>query len=335
MENEILSIIIRIIYSDKIKKAYENREHSIDFPINLEIVPNVKVICDFNEEYFNKYEQCLVINSLIYALENNEENYLKFFLENINKLKNTLENDMLFRIKLTEFAIKNIVNKLDTSKNKLFFDSKLNEITIMKYKEFFEKINLIYTKIIPITRLYYNYLINFLSNFNDNEIEHYLDLFLTSNKYDKEFIKSTDGFIKENEIKTYKNFIVREIFSDNYLQLETYFFEKELDKHINELDKQYTLYEEDEFDDDYDNEDDYYDKVDKIILKYIYHCIEHNTICLPKDDYLRRYMLVKFLVYNSSFDKNYEIETLESNEEKILNLKKINPYYKLDLIDFD
>ena len=127
MENEILSIIIRIIYSDKIKKAYENRAHSIDFPINLEIVPNVKVICDFNEEYFNKYEQCLVINSLIYALEN------------INKLKNTLENDMLLRIKLTEFAIKNIVNKLDTSKNKLFFDSKLNEITIMKYKEFYKK----------------------------------------------------------------------------------------------------------------------------------------------------------------------------------------------------
>ena len=44
--------------------------------------------------------------------------------------------------------------------------------------------------------------------------------------------------------------------------------------------------------------------------------------------------LENFINYNyQSFTKEYEILNIESDEEKKLNLRKINPLYRLDLID--
>ena len=84
MEQEIFKIIMGMIYDDKLEDMYENRSHDIIFPLNIKLDPNFKVLSDFNQRYFEKYEVILVNNALIYALRKNDKEYLTFFKENIN-----------------------------------------------------------------------------------------------------------------------------------------------------------------------------------------------------------------------------------------------------------
>ena len=71
MENEILNIITRMAYSDKIIEAREKRLDDTPFPLKIELPPNVRVITDFNDEYYLKYENTLIIHAIVYALKNN------------------------------------------------------------------------------------------------------------------------------------------------------------------------------------------------------------------------------------------------------------------------
>ena len=101
MEQEILDIIKRISYSDRIKELYDNRSKIIEFPLNVTL--NYKIISDFNDEYFNKYENILVENALINAINNKETKYLDFFNNHIENIKEVLDNNIAFRNNTSDF----------------------------------------------------------------------------------------------------------------------------------------------------------------------------------------------------------------------------------------
>ena len=85
MEKEILSIITNMLYNDKIEELYSNRSIHIEFPPKLSITPNFKVLSDFCDDYFTKYEKILLENALIYALDTNDKNYRNHILKNRNQ----------------------------------------------------------------------------------------------------------------------------------------------------------------------------------------------------------------------------------------------------------
>ena len=324
MENEILNIYIKYLYGDKINKLYNTYAREIEFPLNLKINTNAKTIMDFNDEYFKKFELTLLNNSILYALENNEDIFLGFIKDNFDNLKKVIDGDLLFRIKITEFAIKNISSKLD---NNLNFNKHLNNNTLGSYKELFNKISNIYTSYDSITNLYKKLLYDFIKNNIDDipDSELFLDDFLNSNKYDKQFMFSSNGIINETNILFYKSVLVKMILGDNYILSEVYLYENDIDEYLSE------------FDDDYDEEDDeYYVDTCKDILDYLDICLDNNKFGLPMNEDLRYEMYSRFFEFNDDFfDKSLDIDTVESNKEMKLKLKRINPLYIFDKYDFN
>ena len=336
MENDILNIILNMIYIDKYIEAYENRANTIDYPINIILKPNIKVLSDFNDEYFESFSYTLIYNSLIYAIENNMVDYTNHIVALIksHKLKDELDKDIILRVKTTELAIKNISNKLKIVKdNKLTFNSKLNEATVKKHKNIFNELNIIFSQVYFITNYYLKLLFDFLVSYNKSPVEKYLDTFLSTDSLDEIFIKFTNGLISKQQLLQYKGFITRQILSDNYIQLETLLLENELDKYLDELDNNSDEADLEDIDEEY--EDYYIYDIDELILGYLYKCLETNRFILPSDKKIRYTMLVNFLEYNSTNDKKYDIETIEGNKEKKLNLKKINPLYKFEQLNFN
>ena len=90
MENEILRILLRMIYNDKLLETYENRDESIEFPNTIKLEANVKNIVDFNLNFFDKYKVTLIKNAVIYAIENKIDEYLKFVKNHIDTLNEVL-----------------------------------------------------------------------------------------------------------------------------------------------------------------------------------------------------------------------------------------------------
>lgn len=340
MDKEVLDIVMQMIYNDKINEMYENRSTQIDFPIKITTELNFKVLVDFNNNYFNKYQYILLNNALTYALKQNNKDYLNFIKENIDRLKEYLETEMMFRIKTIELAYKNLINKFYENKYK-------DEEIIEQNKDFYEKINKIFTKKEFITQIYRKIIFEFI-NSTDEDKEELLDHFLSTDYFDNDVITLSENFIEKNSINNFKKIIVRLILFDTYLHIQSLYMEEEIDKHINNIYKKYhnegydenTYYDEDLDTDDFDEEDFEMlnEENDMKILEYIDYCIQNNRFELPSDETTRMNILAKFLTYNVYSDKNgrnYDIETIEQDTEKKLTLKKINPLYKLETIDFN
>ena len=334
MENEILDIIKKMIYKDLENEAYENRYKTIDFPTTINPIPNFKVITDFNDLYFEKYKQILITNSVVYALENNKVDYLNFVKNHISNLEKTLNDLKLFKAKTTEFAILNLVSKSKKIGNTSLFNINSNKNTINNNKDLFNKINNNFMSFISFTNFYKNILFDYLNQFDKFDRDIILDTFLTTNSMNEEFIKFSKGNILKNKINTYKLFIIRNILSDNYLNITTSRIENELDDYLQSINNTYKEKANSDYDDvienDYEEENNNF--IDEQIYNYIDTCINNSKYLLPSDDILRFNMYVSFLAYNESNSKEYDIETVEGSLNDLKKLKLINPLYKLDLI---
>lgn len=335
MENEILDIIKKMIYEDLENEAYENRYKTVDFPTTINLIPNFKVITDFNDIYFEKYKRILVTNSVVYALENNKVDYLNFVKNHLSNLEKTLNDINLLKAKTTEFAILNLVSKSNKIGKTLLFNIDSNKNTIDNNKDLFNKINNNFMSFISFTNFYKNILFDYLNQFDKFDRDIILDTFLTTNSMDEEFIKFSKGNILKNKINTYKLFIIRNILSDNYLNITTSRIENELDDYLQSINNTYKEKANNDYNDviknDYKEEEDN-SFIDEQIYNYIDTCINNSKYLLPSDDTLRLNMLVNFLIYNESNSKEYDIETVEGSFNDLKKLKLINPLYKLDLI---
>ena len=322
MENTIVTIIKELINKDLIDNAYDNRLDTIQFNCDKKLNANMKVIIDFNNTYFKNFEYTLLINSIIYALEIKDNTFLDFILKNINNIKIIIKQNEIFRIKISEYAIKNIINNLDEN---MVFKNELNTNIINKNKKLFNSIRKKYIIYKGVGNIYRDLILNLIYKYPDivKDDMLFLEEFLFTNKFDVFFIIHNKEFINQNNIKEYKKILIRLILGDNYINSEVELFEDDLDEYLSDLDDEFK----------YNEDDEESLEISLDIIEYLNECIKNNNFILPKDNDLRFNMYRKFLIYNSGdFDKSYDYDTINSDNEKKLKLSKINPLSKIDFI---
>ena len=319
MEDTIINIIKELINKDIIDNAYEKRLETIEFKDDKNLKASIKVIIDFNDVYFKNFEYTLLHNSLVYAIENNDKDFLNYVIKNINIIKDIINTNSLFKTKISEYAIKNIYNKMDDN---MKFKEELNENTINQHKNLFINIEKKYVKFKGIGNLYRDLILDLVFKYPDiiKDDVSFLEEFLFTKKFDVFFIIHNRNYINKDNIDEYKIILTRLILGDNYLSTELELIEDELDEYLNDLDDEY----------DYDDET---IELSSNINKYLNECIKNNNFVLPSDNNLRFNMYRKFLIYNSGdYDKSFDYDTINSDNEKKLKLTKINPLSKIDLI---
>lgn len=326
MENEILNIITKMAYSDQIIEAREKRLDDTPFPLKIELPPNVRVITDFNDEYYLKYENTLIINAIVYALKNNEEEYLKFVYNHINDLRNVLNNELNARIHTTKYAITNIAKSLKQINGKLTFNNEINLEAIKDNKNIFDKINKLFTETQIITNLYRKVLFEFLEAYDRDDMPYYLSIFLTTNRMDSLFLNNND-YIDKEELQSFKYIIIRMILQDNYITIKTELHENEISDYIDSLNNKSF---EEELEEDEEAEIDYYNNL-KETLYHIENCLQTGNFCLPQSQEMIENMLNTFIEFNYVKCKEYEKDLIDKDKQMRLELSKINPLYKFDI----
>lgn len=305
MENEILNII----YNEK------NRIELQDF------------LNEFDTKYYSVYKETLILNSIIFALKHNNNFYINYIKDNIS----SIDDNTFLKQTTILYAIKNILDNSKIINNKIVFDNTSNNKYIKRNKELIDKLKLDSMKIYTINKLYREELLKFLSTRKNQDIAEFLDKFLNTTVLDTRFLSYTK-VIKDKDLLSFKYYIIRLILSDNYLFIESDFMEQDTISYIDELKEKYNIDMEDLNDEELDDIE--YIKESEEIINHIKSCLEDNYYTLPIEDTTRLNMLENFINYNyQSFSKEYEILNIESDEEKKLNLRKINPLYRLDLLD--
>lgn len=305
MENEILNII----YNEK------NRIELQDF------------LNEFDTKYYSIYKETLILNSIIFALKYNNNFYINYIKDNIS----SIDDNTFLKQTTILYAIKNILDNSKIINNKIVFDNTSNNKYIKRNKELIDKLKLDSIKIYTINKLYREELLKFLSTRKNQDIAEFLDKFLNTTELDTRFLSYTK-VIKDKDLLSFKYYIIRLILSDNYLFIESDFMEQDTISYIDELKEKYNIDMEDLNDEELDDIE--YIKESEEIINHIKSCLEDNYYTLPIEDTTRLNMLENFINYNyQSFSKEYEILNIESDEEKKLNLRKINPLYRLDLLD--
>lgn len=305
MENEILNII----YNEK------NRIELQDF------------LNEFDTKYYSIYKETLILNSIMFALKYNNNFYINYIKDNIS----SIDDNTFLKQTTILYAIKNILDNSKIINNKIVFDNTSNNKYIKRNKELIDKLKLDSMKIYTINKLYREELLKFLSTRKNQDIAEFLDKFLNTTELDTRFLSYTK-VIKDKDLLSFKYYIIRLILSDNYLFIESDFMEQDTISYIDELKEKYNIDMEDLNDEELDDIE--YIKESEEIINHIKSCLEDNYYTLPIEDTTRLNMLENFINYNyQSFSKEYEILNIESDEEKKLNLRKINPLYRLDLLD--
>ena len=305
MENEILNII----YNEK------NRIELQDF------------LNEFDTKYYSVYKETLILNSIIFALKHNNNFYINYIKDNIS----SIDDNTFLKQTTILYAIKNILDNSKIINNKIVFDNTSNNKYIKRNKELIDKLKLDSMKIYTINKLYREELLKFLSARKNQDIAEFLDKFLNTTELDTRFLSYTK-VIKDKDLLSFKYYLIRLILSDNYLFIESDFMEQDTISYIDELKEKYNIDMEDLNDEELDDIE--YIKESEEIINHIKSCLEDNYYTLPIEDTTRLNMLENFINYNyQSFSKEYEILNIESDEEKKLNLRKINPLYRLDLLD--
>ena len=305
MENEILNII----YNEK------NRIELQDF------------LNEFDTKYYSVYKETLILNSIIFALKHNNNFYINYIKDNIS----SIDDNTFLKQTTILYAIKNILDNSKIINNKIVFDNTSNNKYIKRNKELIDKLKLDSMKIYTINKLYREELLKFLSARKNQDIAEFLDKFLNTTELDTRFLSYTK-VIKDKDLLSFKYYLIRLILSDNYLFIESDFMEQDTISYIDEFNEKYNIDMEDLNDEELDDIE--YIKESEEIINHIKSCLEDNYYTLPIEDTTRLNMLENFINYNyQSFSKEYEILNIESDEEKKLNLRKINPLYRLDLLD--
>lgn len=318
MEESILKTYNYYLYQDKIDELYNSNSEDFPYPVDLEVKTSFKTIYNFNKDYFHHFEETLLVNSIIYAIENNLEKFIDIVESNINNIKEVINNDLLFQAKITEYALKNIISKSKIEDNKFKFIN-TNSTTINKYPELFKKISNNYIKYNTILDFYRTILFGFIDNLKDDieDTELLIDELITTKKYDDMFLTYADGIIDKNSLDYFKYIMVLMILSDNYVLAEATINESSPDRIYNENIEENSFVLE-----------------SKEIIEYIEQITSIEEYKLPDDEDFRYIFIANFLDYNdgNKKEKSKDIKSIEEDEEKSLKLKKINPFYKLDLL---
>ena len=328
MEKEIINIILSKLYYTEISKLYKEHSTKYEFPINLN-VDNIpfNIVYDFNTEYFEQYCTILLENAFLYGIKNKKNKFIQHFLNNLDNLKNELESETMFKIKVSEYGIKNIFN----NHYKNTKDDKLR----IKYNKTITKIKNYNINITSITNIYRNLIIEFIENHNNDE--RIIDYIIYTKKYDYELLENNNYINKEN-ISNFKIMLIRLILTDAFLYLENKKITDDDDLDIEiitdlESENEYESEEYDEYNSDKEKEN----EINMNILNHIYLCIKNNNFTLPKDLETRYNLYAIFNAYNSD-DLNYKklyFDNISGDKNKVLLLKKINPCYNLDFINND
>jgi len=348
MENEIVSIIINMIYSDTVNDLYRKKSTEFSFPLDID-EKNIpfNVIYDFTITYFSSFKNILIKNGFINAIRNKDKVFIDHFIMNLNDLDNTFDGDIIFQIKLVEYALKHLINK--------FYDKSIDDSQIInEHASILNRFDVQNINYSSATCYYRNIIMEFLSYHSDIKLEVLLEKFLTSSKYDLEVINISNNFINKDNIVNFKKILIRLIFTDNYIFLENDLMDEidETEVVVSESNNDYEdeeyedKYVDEEYNDDYEDDDDYdYEeesdddliyKIETNILKHIRNCINTNNYILPTSYETRLNLCSIFISYNSyEMNRKLDIEVLSKDKEKIKVLKKLNPLYKLDLINSD
>lgn len=302
MEENILKLI------EDIQKEKNEKYEIKDLPLNI--------VVEFNKKYFDKYKYILLENALEYTNKNKTIYYERLIEEYKDDVKEMLNTDTLFQATTTKYGIINIYNKLSINID--------NYETNNKNEEY-----------IFITDLYRNIALAILNSNSDELLEEdkqykVLDELLYTKNLDHLLTKEC-SLITEETISFYKHLLMRFILSDNFLYFESLIFENELDEIINQCTETDEEYDEAILD-DYELEDieEYKAEIDEDILNYIYNCIKTNRYILPANKKLRYKIYDTFITYNMYIrSQTYDLTHLEDND-KILELKKINPLCLLE-----
>lgn len=314
-EIEILKKITNLISN----YLYINNLNSTN---KIDIINIPKDIVDnFIDKYFNQYEETLIKNSLIYALSNEKKDYLKLYLNNQTNFNEYLKLNNEQKLITTRYALQNIYTKIVNNINN---DNQIIESNPNYFKDNYDYIF--------ITELYRMLLLELINPKLDNDVYNTLDQIFYTNKLDKEIIKQFCTFTKQ-DLYLFKKIVIRFLLSDNFVYFESLKYDLETEEEL-------SLENEDEFieelDEDFNIEgiQEYEVEVDDEILDYIYECIENNTFILPEDNDLRYRIYETFIKTNVDIvNKQYDLINIEDNN-KTLELKKINPLYLLEKGDY-
>ena len=263
------------------------------------------------DRIYDKYKDIFLKNAVIYSIEKQDFLFLDIVFNDINNLKKNLDNNNKFKVIVITKFLMNVFNNTNCETYK--FNEKNNNKIINCYKDLFDKLNkTLNEKTTIITKKYRELLLDFINKYKEKEISSLklFDLFIFSNKYDEAFVKSTNYFIEEKELKKYKQTMIRLILSDSLLYNEMMIF-------INkEIDEQFELLPSD---------------INCIILDYLYMCINKNEYFLPKNLMLRENIYYDFLDLNYKYnDVNKILNIINNDEEKVFKIKKMNPFFMIE-----
>ena len=274
----------------------------------------LKILSD--NKVYNKYKETFLKNAIIYSIINKDFYFLDKVFNDINNLKHNLNNNEKFKIIV---LIKFIMNVFKNTNDKTFhFDETKNEEVINNFKDLFDKVyNALNNSTMSITKKYRKLFLDFLEKYKnkENSTTSLFDAFFTSNKYDEAFIKSTDNLINETNITNYKRIMVRLILSDSLLYNKTIIMDNKNNRSNDFIDDALNI-------------------VSNTIIEYITYSIENDKYYLPQDFMIRDNIYYDFLDFNyKNNNMSKVLEKISQDKEVVLNLKKINPLYKLETID--
>jgi len=195
-------------------------------------------------------------------------------------------------------------------------------------------------KIYSITNICRNILINFLKKFDQKDYEYIIEDLLVSDIYDNILMDINKSVITVTNINYFKYIIFKIILSDCYLFIEKKsIHDKEIDLTFDIDFNNEDEIDDDEFDKDLDSSyqnNGIENQIYVNILKYLEKSIINHSFFEKKDYKIRLNIYSLFIIYNLyNINKKQEIKFLKDNIETSYVLKKLNPFYILDLIECD
>ena len=297
-EKQILNIFLNI-YQMNINNNinYNKKDYNIIFDIKT--IPDKLVNIFFKE--LKEYINIILEDAILYSILNDDTNeYFSFIkvisnedINNINNLKVDIKRELVYK------SIKFI---LDKSNNKI--DLYKVQLSREKYYDLFSNINNNYRiynindfEIIIIYKIIYKYKMH--------DIKSIVKDIIYTNKYDNDIKKFSYNIFNDNNILFFKNYILKKLFFNTYLD--------EYNKKLIYL----------------KNNNLNYLGIDNLVTpfdKHLNYCINNNKYFIPKElenDILDSYISI---FHNKYKEKKY-IELIEKTNKK--KLIKLNPFYKL------
>lgn len=305
-EKYILNLFMEI-YEMNLKNEIIKNDKNLNIIFDESHIPNKIIEIFFNKA--NKYMSFILYLSIMYAIGCSETvdrmkflNFIKDYKENINNRENL---DMEFKRNCVYNAIKYLIKK------------KNNSISLIKEEECFKVFNTLFQHINQkeiiyslkdIERLVLEKLLEKYNNLNKENV--ILEI-INSNKFDNDILKLSSGLLKDSDdLKFFKNYLIRLIILDTYIVHSNLVKEKEKELFVIPfLNSKNSCLMTPE-------------------LMYINNCLDNKKFIMPSNKMECLNIIKNFLVcfYDSEY-RQKNLETVEKEKKKELSL--IDPLYKL------